>query len=212
MSKNENYNKNMYQSIAAGIRTLMEPYQVDKETSLVYTAQALEEVLAFLCFNDIPHGYCKSGCGEQVVSVTLTWDETKGERTMRWFEVGSNNEQWYLLEYSDCYCGEFDVTGFMILDSEGMKEWTDAICEVNSNFKRGREFSFFFSENEYISYNDFKDFISCFSLSKISIEFKEIMEKVLTLSNGCYGIMPCHGSLQDWIEDNRDMEESNEVC
>jgi hypothetical protein len=58
MSKIGKYDRFMYASIRTALREMMRPYRIDNPLAPVevtYNSEAYDEVVAFLCMNDIPH-------------------------------------------------------------------------------------------------------------------------------------------------------------
>ena len=91
MSKTDIYSKALYPSIAEGIRAVMKPYGTSDEHEgvfVIYSPKGLEEALAFLCFNNIPHGYAKNKA-----VITLNWEEEGRSHYMCWFEEEDKKEE-----------------------------------------------------------------------------------------------------------------------
>lgn len=92
MSKIEKYQKENYVSIGRALYELMLPHCTNADVSVptVFTKEALEEALAFLCFNNIQHNYTaqplKNYKGISNI-LTLQWVESSGaEKSICWFE------------------------------------------------------------------------------------------------------------------------------
>ena len=93
MGKIKNYDRALYESIESGLRELMKPYRLDKPEEILactYSPDAYEQAAAFLCINDIPHGFsiCPISSKLRARVVMVTWMEDNGkEHNLAWWEA-----------------------------------------------------------------------------------------------------------------------------
>lgn len=207
MSKTDIYSKALYPSITEGIRTVMKPYCTSDEDEIIfstYSSKGLEEALAFLCFNNIPHGYAKN---KAVITLNY-WGEDGLEHYMCWFEEEDEKEiSYYLLSYVDNWADEFDVEGFIILTEEQVKTWKKALEMAGEYMSRGHTYEFYFGTNEWIDYSNIEDFRVCFKLSKISDNEVAFIRNRLLGRYASYGIIPTIEDIKNWIHDIKVDEE-----
>lgn len=91
MSKIEKYNRSLYESIESALRELVVSCGCSHPKNVVpcfYTSEAYEQVMTFLCLNDINHSFSlcpiSSELGARVVMVT--WEENGEEFNLAWWE------------------------------------------------------------------------------------------------------------------------------
>lgn len=213
MGKIKNYHRNLYASVTDALYAMREPYMTTVGATQICSEEALEECLTFLCLNDIPHGYSKSGAKNQaglISIVTLSWDDEDGEHSLTWYESKAlNTEPYYLLIYGDNFSDEFDVEGFTLMSTEDFVRWSDTLYELRDWMDKGHQYDFYFGTNEWIEYDNFAEFSRCFRRIKITQEHRELLEK-LAGSNKVFGLMPTVKDIEYWISDQKLEEEDGE--
>ena len=91
MSKVKSYDKNIYPCIRDAVYEIMDRHLLVKGTTSIYAASALNDVLFFLCENDIKHEYTVvpapygAECDEVI---SLVWMENKGCENEVWYSRG----------------------------------------------------------------------------------------------------------------------------
>jgi hypothetical protein len=82
--------------------------------------------------------------------------------------------------YAD-YADEFDVKGFFITTQ---KKWDKHLEEVNTFFKdRTEPVEVYFGTNECIEYDSFEEYKECFTVTPITKEENEVLNKFFTTYN-----------------------------
>lgn len=92
MSKIGKYNKSMYASIRAALREMMKPYRINNPLApieVAYNSEAYDEVVAFLCMNDIPHTITEYSIIRRLKArmIIVSWMEQDGrQESIGWWE------------------------------------------------------------------------------------------------------------------------------
>ena len=98
MSKTKNYNRALYESIEADLRAVISPHKIIQAGGIldsVYTSEAREEAMTFLCMNDIPHTFTYVPINSKLRArvVMLAWTEPDGaEKNLAWWEKNASIE------------------------------------------------------------------------------------------------------------------------
>lgn len=91
MSKIQTYDKNIYPCIRDAVYEIMDRHLLVMGNTSIYAASALNDVLFFLCENDIKHEYTvipapySAECDEVI---SLVWMEDKGCENEVWYSRG----------------------------------------------------------------------------------------------------------------------------
>ena len=91
MGKVKSYDKNIYPCIRDAVYEIMDRHLLVMGNISIYAASALNDVLFFLCENDIKHEYtvipapCGAECDEVI---SLVWMEDKGCENEVWYSRG----------------------------------------------------------------------------------------------------------------------------
>lgn len=215
MGKMKIYWKNFYPSIVEGIRAFIKPYNRAKDDEIipaVYSEQALEEALTFLCLNDIQHQYTKAPephVAGATALITLNWQEEDGPHYMSWYER-EENTRYYLLKYADNWADECDLEGFAVLTADELSRWVHAMEDMDIYLSKGYTYDYYFGTNEWIDYQNFEELSSRFTKEEISISEAKFLQSKFLRGANYFGMMPCTEDLENWIEDLRRDEEGND--
>ena len=96
MSKVKSYDKNIYPCIRDAVYEIMDRHLLVMGNTSIYAASALNDVLFFLCENDIKHEYTVipapygAECDEVI---SLVWMEDKGCENEIWYSRGETDSK-----------------------------------------------------------------------------------------------------------------------
>ena len=202
MSKMKNYDRTLYPTIGRALHDLREQHRYTDTN--VYSPLALEECLGFLCVNDIPHSYTRhnaNGLFGATDVVSLVWTEEDGEYYISWYEKDNRVLSTFLLQFHDCYCDEFDVDGFVVIDGIRFSEWLAEMQKLSEYMRDGASFYYYFGTNEWLEYEDYNEFFNCFTCTPISAEEGKFLRDKVIGANTSFGIIPSPEYIRDWLED-----------
>lgn len=213
MSKIDIYNMRNYPSIKDALQKLIAPYNcapAEARHQAIFTPEALEQVLTFLCLNDITHSYTvhNNNSFSKPRFITLNWADKWGNHSMSWWERVKVSD-FYLVRFDENWSDEMDVCGFALFTASEFAEWNNTMIHLRELMEAGASFDYFFGTNEYNNYHSFQEFFSCFSSEPISIEAVETMRKTLGIKT-YYGFFPGTEDLNCYIEDMARYEEEAE--
>ena len=211
MSKIKNFDCALYESIEVGLRDVMKPYQFkdikDENLISIYTSMAYEQVATFLCINDILHTFTFNPVNSKMRAriVVVSWTEDDGsEGHLAWWE--KTNSDCYLVRFEENWADEMDIYGFAIFTAEEYSNW----CHTLSRLRKAMNYAVFtysFGTNEEQDYEDFDEFLNCFTVKAIPAEHAQFFRSAFD-TNEYYGQFPTIDNLNCYIEDMmRDVEE-----
>lgn len=212
MSKIKNYDRALYESIEAGLREFMKPHQFKdiKNENLVeiYTPMAYEQVAAFLCINDIPHTFTINPVNSKMRAriVMVSWTENDNEHNLAWWEKTVSD--CYLVRFEENWADEMDIYGFAIFTTEEYNNWCNALSRLREAMKHA-VFTYSFGTNEEQEYEDFEEFLNCFTAKIIPAEHAEMFRGAFD-TDEYYGQFPTIDTLNYYIEDMMHDVEDNE--
>lgn len=90
----------------------------------------------------------------------------------------------YLINYSDNWADEMDVSGHVVLNQKEYKKFQKAISHLVYN---KIEFEFSVGSNEYIEYGSYKSADSVYSVTEISDEDYKVLKKLDLTESGFAG-------------------------
>ena len=90
----------------------------------------------------------------------------------------------YLVKFKADYADEFDVVGFRLMTEESMGAYFDFKCKL---FEENELVEWYFGTNEFIGWEFFIDFSSCFSFRRLT---EDEADKVRELFGTEYGNFP----------------------
>ena len=203
MSKIEKYNMCMYPSINAALRELMNPYMVtDKENfELVcaFTAEAYDEVAAFLCLNNIQHTFTINDPTERLGArvVMVSWDVAGETRNLAWWEVVE--EEHYLVKFEENWADEMDVYSFAVFTAKQYRNWR-SLLERMEKASEYCVFRYSFGTNEEQDYDEFEEFERCFTVKPITKAQANTVRELFDMDT-YYGGFPGIDTLNYYLED-----------
>ena len=212
MSKTKYYDRALYESIESGLREMMKPYQFKdiKNENLIeiYTPMAYEQVAAFLCINDIPHTFTINPVNSKMRAriVMVSWVEDGSENHLAWWE--KTDSDCYLVRFEENWADEMDIYGFAIFTTEEYNNWCHTLSRLREAMKHA-VFTYSFGTNEEQEYEDFEEFLNCFTAKVIPAEHAEMFRGAFD-TDEYYGQFPTIDDLNYYIEDMLHDVEENE--
>ena len=213
MSKTKYYDRALYESIESGLREMMKPYQFKdiKNENLIeiYTPMAYEQVAAFLCINDIPHTFTINPVNSKMRAriVMVSWVEDDGsENHLAWWE--KTDSDCYLVRFEENWADEMDIYGFAIFTTEEYNNWCHTLSRLREAMKHA-VFTYSFGTNEEQEYEDFEEFMNCFTAKVIPAEHAKMFRGAFD-TDEYYGQFPTIDDLNYYIEDMLHDVEENE--
>ena len=203
MSKIKIYDRVMYDSIKTGLREVMAPYQFndirDGDLTDTYTPIAYEQAAAFLCVNDIQHTFTINPIDSNLRAriVIVSWIEDDGtEDNLVWWE--KTDSDCYLVRFEEDWADEMSIYGFAIFTTDEYSNWSHImfrLCEAMNQ----AVFTYSFGTNEEQDYEDFEEFLKCFTVKVIPAKHAEILRDMFNI-NEYYGEFPTVDYLNYCVE------------
>lgn len=206
MSKIKNYDRALYESIEAGLREVMKPYQFlslkNDDLSMTYTHMAYEQAATFLCLNDIQHTFVINPVNSKLRAcvVMVSWIEDDGtEGNFAWWEKQPSTDC-YLVQFKDNWSDEMDVSAFALYTVEEYNNWCHALSRLQDAMRDGINFNYYFGTNEYNEYSSFKEFADCFTIKTIPADYAVVIRSAFDIQNH-YGDFPTLDNINIYVED-----------
>ena len=203
MSKIKTYDRVMYDSIKTGLREVMAPYQFkdirDGDLTDTYTPMAYEQAVAFLCVNGIQHTFTINPTDSNLRAriVIVSWLEDDGtEDNLVWWE--KMDSDCYLVRFEENWADEMFIYGFATFTADEYSNWSHVMFRLREAMKQA-VFTYVFGTNEEQDYEDFEEFLSCFTVKVIPAEHAEILRDMFSI-NEYYGEFPTVDYLNYCIE------------
>lgn len=203
MGKIEKYNMYMYPSISAALRELMEPYMVKDnenfEVVCAFTAEAYEDVATFLCLNDIKHTFTINDVNERLGAriIMVSWEVAGETRNLAWWEV--IEEEHYLVKFEENWADEMDVYSFAVFTAKEYRNWRNVMDRLEVAMDSA-VLTYSFGTNEEQDYEDFKEFVECFSVKPITKAQADTIRDLFG-TDTYYGGFPGIDTLNYYLED-----------
>lgn len=103
-----------------------------------------------------------------------------------------------ILHYSDNYADEFDVEGYQAITKS---QYDRIMMYMESYFITNRVYEWYFGSNEYICYQNYKDFFNAFSTTLIS---EDEYDTLMRLGLGGHGTSPIDNLLDKIYDEELD--------
>ena len=203
MSKIEKYNMHMYPSIKCALQELMEPYMVKDnenfELAYAFTAEAYEDIATFLCLNDIKHTFTINEVNERLGArvVMVNWENAGETRNLAWWEI--IEEEHYLVKFEENWADEMDVYSFAVFTAKEYRNWRNAMDRLELAMDTA-VLTYSFGTNEEQEYEDFKEFVECFSVKPITKAEANTIRDLFGIDT-YYGDFPGIDTLNYYLED-----------
>lgn len=203
MSKIEKYNMYLYPSISAALRELMEPYMIKDnenfELVCAFTAEAYEDVATFLCLNDIKHTFTVNDANERLGArvIMVSWEIAGETHNLAWWEV--IEEEHYLVRFEENWADEMDVHSFAVFTAKEYRNWRNVMDRLEVAMDTA-VLTYSFGTNEEQEYEDFKEFVECFSVKPITKVQADTIRDLFGI-DAYYGDFPGIDTLNYYLED-----------
>ena len=211
MSKMKNYDRALYESIEAGLEAMIAPHKLERLDEVhipMYFPTAYENAAAFLCLNEIQHTFVANPINPKLCAriIMVSWIEDDGtESNMAWWERNPSNDC-YLVRFEENWADEMDIYGFAIFTAEEYSNW----CHTLSRLCKAMNYAVFtysFGTNEEQEYEDFEEFMNCFTVKALPAEHAKMLRDSFD-TDEYYGQFPGIDILNYYIEDMmHDVEE-----
>ena len=211
MSKMKNYDRALYESIEAGLEAMIAPHKFERLDEVhvpMYFPTAYENAAAFLCLNEIQHTFVVNPINPKLRAriIMVSWIEDDGtESNMAWWERNPSNDC-YLVRFEENWADEMDIYGFAIFTAEEYSNW----CHTLSRLRKAMNYAVFtysFGTNEEQEYEDFEEFMNCFTVKALPAEHAKMLCDGFD-TDKYYGQFPTIDTLNYYIEDMmHDVEE-----